>query len=127
MGVGESSISDAELDVLKVLWKVGPASVRDIHAKLNRRKKRWAYNTVATLLGRLRDKGFVSHKKEGIAYIYSADVSREQLLSFRLSDLAERVCDGTAGPLVHALMQGTKLSPEEISELRKMIDELDAS
>jgi predicted transcriptional regulator len=118
-------ISDAELDVLKDLWKSGPSTVKAIHARLRRRKCRWAYNTVATLLTRLRDKGVVdSERGDRTALVFEAVVSRDTLLQSRLAELADRVCDGTASPLVHALIQGRKFSPKEIDSLRKMIDEL---
>ena len=126
VGSSPSSISNAELDVLKVLWKHGPATVREVNSKLRKRKRRWAYTTVATLLSRLREKGFVASKKTGPAHLFRAVVSRDKLLRRRLSELAERVCDGTAGPLVHALVQGRKFSAEEIEELRKLIDELES-
>jgi BlaI family transcriptional regulator, penicillinase repressor len=120
------SISDAELDVLKELWKSGPSTVKAVHARLRHRKRRWAYNTVATLLTRLRDKGVVeSERGHGAALVFRAVVSRDKLLQSRLAELADRVCDGTASPLVHALIQGRKFSPEEIASLRRMVDELE--
>ena len=48
-------VSDAELDVLKVLWAHGPATVREVEARLRRKRRRWAYNTILTLLSRLRE------------------------------------------------------------------------
>jgi len=120
------AVSDAELDVLKVLWEHGPATVRQVEAQLRRRKRRWAYNTILTLLSRLRDKGCVSSEKGGAAHVFSAAVTREQLLQHGLSDLADRICDGTASPLVHALVQKGNLSAADVNQLRKLLDELDA-
>ena len=111
--------------MLKVLWKEGPATVREVNLQLRRHKRRWAYTTVATLLGRLRDKGYVESEKSGVAHVFRAVVSRDKLLQHRLAELTDRVCDGTASPLVHALMQGQKFSAEEIATLRQLIDELD--
>ena len=119
------SISDAELDVLKVLWALGPATVRQVHDHLRRDRKRWAYTTVLTLLYRLREKGFVSSQKQGAALVFEARASREDHLRQQLLDLADRVCDGTATPLVHALVTGQKFSAEEITELRQLIEQLD--
>ena len=126
MGSRPSDISDAELDVLKVLWKQGSATVREVNTHLRRRKRRWAYTTVATLLSRLRDKGYVASEKSGVAHVFRAVVSRDKLLRNRLAELTDRVCDGTASPLVHALIQGRKFSAEEIATLRQLIDELDS-
>jgi predicted transcriptional regulator len=116
--------SDAELEVLKVLWATGPATVRDVAAALRTRRRRRAYNTVLTLLSRLRDKGYVRADRRDAAHLFRAVVTRDNLLGASLAALAERVCDGTASPLVHALVTGQKLSAEEIAQFRKLLDEL---
>ncbi|MFI5378979.1 MAG: BlaI/MecI/CopY family transcriptional regulator [Tepidisphaerales bacterium] len=118
-------VSDAELDVLKVLWDRGPGTVREVEARLRRRRRKWAYNTILTLLSRLREKGHVASDKSGAAHVFRAAVSREQLLRHGLSKLADRVCDGTASPLVHALVHGGRFSAEEIAEFRKLLDEME--
>jgi predicted transcriptional regulator len=118
-------VSDAELDVLKVLWDRGPGTVRDVEAHLRTLGRQWAYNTVLTLLSRLRDKGHVASDKAGAAHVFRAVVTRAELLRHGLSDLADRVCDGTASPLVHALVQGQRFSHEEIAALRKLLDEME--
>jgi predicted transcriptional regulator len=99
--------------------------VREINARLARRKRKWAYNTVLTLLSRLREKGYITSEKDGPAYVFQAAVSREELLRRRLTELADQVCDGTASPLMHALVQGQRFSPEELAGFRKLIDELE--
>jgi predicted transcriptional regulator len=124
MGDPSASISDAELAVLKVLWKHGAGSVRQIRARLRGRKRPWAYNTVLTLLSRLREKGYAASERQGQAHVFRPAVSREALLRLRLRQLAEEVCDGTASPLVHALVQGERFSEEEIAYFRRMLDEL---
>ena len=118
-------ISDTELEVLKILWKDGPSRVHDVQARLKKGKAKRAYTTVLTLLTRLRTKGFVDAEKSGAALEFRAVVSREQLLRRRLSELADTVCDGTTGPLVHALVEGRRLSPEEVASLRELVDKLD--
>jgi predicted transcriptional regulator len=125
VGTSGPSISDAELDVLKVLWAHGPSTVRDVEAHLRKRRRRWAYTTILTLLSRLKEKGYVKPDRGSAAHVFHATVTRDRLLSDGLSDLADRICDGTASPLVHALMQGKRLSSEEIADLRKLLDELE--
>jgi predicted transcriptional regulator len=123
MGTPANTVSDAELDVLKALWK-GPATVHDVVARL--RKRKWAYTTVLTLLSRLRDKQYVAADKgEGAALVFRAVVSREELLHTGLFDLADRICDGASSPLVHALVSGGKLSAQDVAQLRKMLDEME--
>src|SRR5947208_15243716 len=93
------TISETELDVLKVLWERPEGTVREILAALHP-QKRWAYTTVQTLLSRLESKGFVRSDRSGSAHVFRAAVSREQLLQQRLNDLSERLCEGTASPLL---------------------------
>lgn len=116
--------SDAELEVLKVLWAAGPCTVREVTAALRKRRRRLAYNTVLTLLSRLREKGYVRADRRGTAHLFHAIVSRDDLLGSSLAALAARVCDGTASPLVHALVTGQRFSAEEIAQFRKLLDEL---
>ena len=118
------AVSDTELEVLKVLWRLGPATVRDVEAELRRPKRRLAYNTVLTLLSRLRDKGYVATDRRDMAHVFRPIVTREELLGFGLAALADRVCDGTASPLVHALVRGQRFSADEIAHFRKLLDEL---
>lgn len=125
MPANQPAISDAELDVLKVLWKLEQGTVRDVDKELRRKKRNWAYNTVLTLLTRLREKGYVASEKTGMAYTFRAVVSRERLLKQRLVELADRVCEGTASPIVHALIDGKKLSADDIAKFRKMLDDLE--
>jgi predicted transcriptional regulator len=119
------AVSDAELHVLKVLWEHGPATVRDIETRLGRRRRRWAYNTILTLLSRLRDKGCVASDKSATAHVFRAAISRDQLLRHGLTELAERICDGTASPLVHALIQGQRFTQKELADLRRLLNGLE--
>jgi predicted transcriptional regulator len=119
------AVSDAELEVLKVLWATGPGTVRDVEANMSRRRRKLAYNTILTLLSRLRDKGYVRQDRSGSAHIFRPIVSRDQLITHGLAALADRVCDGTTSPLVHALVKG-QLSPAEIADLRRLLNDLEA-
>jgi len=110
---------------MKALWAAGPGTVRELEARLRRKRRKWAYNTVLTLLTRLREKGYVAADKSDAAHVFQAVVSRDQLLRNGLSELAERMCDGTASPLLHALVDGRNLSPADIIELRKLLDAME--
>jgi predicted transcriptional regulator len=121
----KAPVSDGELEVLKVLWSRGPGTVRDVAEALRDRARSLAYNTVLTLLARLRDKGYVATDKSSTAHVFRPLVSREDLLNQGLAKLADRICDGTSGPLVHALVKHKRLSAKEIAELRKLLDELE--
>ena len=118
-------VSETELEVLKTLWSGGPGTVRDVEARLDQRRRRWAYNTILTLLSRLKDKGYVTADRGGTAHVFRSTVTRDELLSHGLAKLADRMCDGTSSPLVHALVRGRKLSAKDIAELRRLLDELE--
>ncbi len=85
----------------------------------------WAYTTVQTLLNRLQTKGYVRSDRSGSAHVYRPAVSRDQLLQLRLNDLSRKLCEGTASPLVMALVEGVRFTPEEIDQLRKLLDQLE--
>jgi len=122
----QSPISDTEKAVLKVLWDMGQGTVREVLAALNDQGHSWAYTTVQTLLTRLMAKGYVSSDRGGSAHVYQASVSRNELLQQRLTDLAETYCEGTASPLVLALVEGSEFTLEEIAQFRELLDKLEA-
>jgi predicted transcriptional regulator len=111
------------MDVLKVLWDRGPGPVREIQAALLERGRHWAYTTVLTLLQRLQAKGYAASDRRPFAHIFSAAVSREELLGLRLRHMADQVCDGESAPLVLALVKGQRFSSEEIAQFRRLLDD----
>lgn len=117
---------DAELDVIKVLWDHGPSTVRDAMNRLHERGRKVAYTTVLTFLTRLEQKGLVASNKSGLAYVYRAKVTRERVTVSRLKEMVDRLYDGAAAPMVLQLMQTEKFSSEELSQLQRLIDRLDA-
>ena len=120
---GRPGLSESEMEVLKALWEHGPGTVRDINGLLGGRGRRWAYTTVLTLLQRLQVKGYVASDASGVAHRFRAEVTRAQLLERRLRDTADDLCDGSATPLVLALMKGNRFTPEVLARLRRLLDE----
>ena len=118
-------ISDTELEILKVLWEEGPGTVRELQAHLDGLGREWAYTTTQTLLNRLRDKGYVQSAKRGRAFVFRPTVSRDQLLGKSLDDLASRVCDGEALPLMLNLVSSSKFTRKELKRFRALLDELE--
>lgn len=118
-------LAASELEVLKVLWDVGPSTVRDVLAHLQDRGRRLAYTTVLTFLSRLEQKGYVSSNKSETAYVYKAKVSRERVSRTRVRSLIHELYDGAAGALVLQLMQDERLSPEELGELQSLLNKLE--
>jgi BlaI family penicillinase repressor len=120
---GKTGLTEAEMEVLKVLWDCGPAAVRTVRRDLEARGRRWAYSTVATLIQRLAVKGFIATDSTAVPHVYSPAVSREQLLGRRLRDAADELCEGNAAPLLLALVQGDYFSPQELARFRRLLDD----
>jgi len=119
-------MSEAEREVLKVLWDHGPLAVRNVLARLTDQGQEWARSTVITLLQRLEKKGYVASDKSQFAFVFRPLVSREDVMRARMNDLAGELCDGDALPLVLAFAERHRFSPEELARFRRMIDELEA-
>ncbi len=119
----QPGLSDSERELVEAVWDRGPGTVREINMELARRGRRWAYTTVATLLQRLAAKQYVAGDSSAVPHVYRASVSRDELLERRLQDAADELCEGRAAPLVLALVQGGRFSPEELARLRQMLDQ----
>src|SRR5262245_25247648 len=109
------TMSDAERDVLKVLWEHGPGTVRAVQGVLERQGQAWTRSTVITLLQRLEKKGYVASDKKQFAFVFRAAVTREQVMHQRISKLAEELSEGDAVPLVLAFAQQHRFTDEEIT------------
>jgi predicted transcriptional regulator len=119
----KAGLSEAEVEVLKVLWDLGPSPVRAINRELSGRGRRWAYTTVSTLLLRLSTKGCVASDASEVPHVYRATVSRDELVGRRLREAADELCDGDAAPLVLALVQKHRFTDEELARFRRLLDE----
>lgn len=117
-------LSDAERDVLKVLWDAGALGVKDVFAALTERGQEWTRSTVVTLLRRLEAKGYIESDKSGYAFIYRPLVTREDVMHACMTDLAGELADGEAVPLMLAFAERHKFTPQELARLQQMIDDL---
>ena len=113
-------ISDAEWQVMEVLWRKHPLSANEVIEALAR-ETRWKPNTVRTLLARLVKKAALKVESEGNRYLYTPGFSREQHVSDASESFLSRIFGGTArGLLVHFVESG-KLSEADINELKKAL------
>lgn len=108
--------SERELDVLKILWDLGEAKVRDVHAAMCEQQKT-AFTTVQTLLRIMADKGFVKQRTVGRTLYYSPRHTREQVSSRFL----DRVFDGALDKLVLNMLRAEDVSPGEMRDLERLI------
>jgi len=126
MGSDRPLMSDAEREVLKVLWDGGPLTVRDVLARLTDQGQEWTRSTVITLLQRLEKKGYVDSDKSAFAFLFRARLTREEVMHSRIVELADELADGEPLPLVLAFAAKHRFTPDEIESFRKMIEGLEA-
>jgi predicted transcriptional regulator len=120
-------VTDAELAVLQVLWKDGPATIRVITDELYPEGRNSHYATVQKLLERLEDKDFVRRDRATSIHVFSAAVNRDDLIGRKLQTVAEQLCGGSLAPLLTNLVQNNKFSARDRKQLRSLIEELDQS
>jgi BlaI family transcriptional regulator, penicillinase repressor len=117
-----TSISEAESQVMEVLWQTSPASTDSIAQALQGQRD-WQLATVKTLLNRLLNKGAISAQKDGRRYLYSALLSREAWLKSQSLGLLDRLFDGRLAPLVAHFSAQRSLSAADLAALKQLIQE----
>src|SRR4051794_15874362 len=114
--------TDAELEILTVLWSRGPSTVRDVHEVIAGRKPT-QYTTVLKLMQIMADKGLVRRDEKQRAHIYQAAQPREWTQSQLAGDLLQRAFNGSARSLLLGALSARKASKAELAELRRLLDE----
>ena len=114
-------LTDTELELMLILWKLGEASVHDVIAALPPTRT-MAYTTASTIIRILEKKGFARSRKEGKAHLYSPTLSKQEYESRALGHVVGRLFENTPSALVARLIDDKKLSPQEIAELKQLLD-----
>jgi predicted transcriptional regulator len=115
--------TDAELAILRVLWRRGPSTVRQVHEEVARREP-LAYTTTLKQLQIMTEKGLVVRDESERAHVYSARLPVEQTRGQLVTDLLDRVFEGSASRLVLQALSSRPASPAELAEIRRLLDEL---
>jgi BlaI family transcriptional regulator, penicillinase repressor len=117
-------VTDRELEILKILWARGRASVREVQEELNKTAGPVAYSTVQTLLNIMEEKkGLVRHVVEGRTFIYIPKKTSDRTVRELTRRFVDRVFDGALDRVMVALLDSKTPSPAELDRLRAMIDE----
>jgi len=116
--------TEAELEILQVLWERGTCTVRDVHEVLHRHDGT-GYTTALKQLQIMFDKGLVERDESQRAHVYRAAVSKERTQKKFLSDMLQRVFDGSPSRLVLQALGDHKASREELREIRALLNRLD--
>jgi predicted transcriptional regulator len=122
--LGSPQPTAVELEILRILWDLGPSPVRAIHARLAEAKGT-NYSTTVKMLAVMKVKGLVKRDEEATPHIYRAAMTRDRAAKRFLSELIAKVYDGSAMSLVLQALAGSRASQAEIDEARKLLDEME--
>lgn len=114
----------SELEILQILWAHGPSTVRDI-CEIMSQSKPTGYTTVLKLLQIMTSKGMVIRNEEERAHVYQAIQPAENTKRQLVNDLLQRAFSGSASQLMMHALAGKKTSPQEIEEIRRLLDEFE--
>jgi len=116
--------TDAELDILRILWAQGPSTVRDVHGTLEK-KRAIGYTTVLKLMQIMAEKGLVERDERERAHVYKPVLAEEQTQRQLVRDLVERAFGGSATKLVLQALASEKASAEDIRQMRALLEEFE--
>jgi len=111
--------TNAEIAILRVLWSRGPSTVREVAQALGREG---AYTTVLKLMQNMTDKRLVRRDETSRTHVYAAADPEEQMQRRLVGDMVEKVFDGSAAKLIMQALAAAKTSPQELAEIRKLLD-----
>jgi len=112
--------TDAELDILAVLWRLGPSTVREVHEALG---KDSGYTTTLKQMQMMTEKGLVTRSERFRSHVYEAAAPKEQTQKQIAGDLLKRAFDGSAKSLLLGALTAQRATEEELAEIRRMLDQ----
>src|SRR5918912_469270 len=115
--------TDAELEILKVLWRRGPSTVREVFETFGETKVT-GYTTVLKLMQIMADKGLVKRDESERAHRYEATLAEGETQRRLVGDLLQKAFDGSAKKLVLQALSSKRATADELAEIRRMLDEL---
>jgi BlaI family transcriptional regulator, penicillinase repressor len=115
--------TEAELEILNVLWAAGPSTVRDVHDALSSRGT--GYTTVLKQMQVMAEKGLLERSEESRSHVYEPRIAREKTQQRLARNLLDRAFAGSAAGLVLGALSAQKVSPQELAEIRRMLDEFE--
>ena len=122
MRKADSTLTPQELALMKILWRRGSATVRDVYEEL-RQSRQVAYTTVMTMMNVLETKGHVQKEKQDRAFLYRPSRGEQAVVSSMVREFVNRVFDGASRPLLLHLAKDRKLTAKERSKLLSLIKE----
>src|SRR6266481_8634898 len=115
-------LTSQELEIMKVVWRSGATTVRDVYETLLERRK-IAYTTVMTMMNILEQKGYLKKSSKDRAYVYQATRPQKQVIRGMVREFVDRVFNGSAEPLLLHLVEDRHVSEQDLEEIRLMMRE----
>jgi len=115
----------SELEILQVLWKSGPSTVRFVNDELNEQKRAVQYTSTLKLMQIMAEKGMLTSDKTHMKHIYSPAIEEKKTKGFLLEKFVDTIYDGSSSNLMMQLLGNKKTSQEEIDEIRSLLDQLE--
>jgi len=115
--------TQAELAILSILWGLGPSTVREVHNALS--SKQTGYTTVLKQMQVMVEKGLLARSERYRSHVYEARLPKEQTQRQLAKNLLQRAFDGSAKSLVLGALSSQKVSPAELAEIRRIIDQFE--
>lgn len=115
-----STLTDQELEIMKVVWERERATVRDVYETLLEHRK-IAYTTVMTMMKILEEKKYLKKTQEDRAYVYRPTKPKNQVIRGMVREFIDRVFNGSAEPLLAHLMEDERLEKKDLEEMARMI------
>ena len=119
MRTAKTVLTDQELEIMKIVWDMERATVRDVYEKLLERR-RIAYTTVMTLMNILETKGHLKKSSSDRAYVYRPTRSKQQVIRGMVREFIDRVFNGSAEPLLLHLVEDEALSAKDLDEMLRL-------
>lgn len=118
----ESTISDSEWEVMRIIWTIEPVSSTKIIQELQA-KKDWSESTIKTLLRRLVNKNLLNTTKEGRHFVYSAKVNQAQVMTEAAQELLDRMCNMHKGEVILQLLADSPISKSDLAKMKQVINQ----
>src|SRR5262245_17253901 len=118
----KTELTNHELQIMKVIWERGSATVRDVYEELLKKRK-IAYTTVMTVMGVLEQKGRLKKSASGRAHVYRPAQPQSEVMGSMVRDFIGRVFNGMAQPLLVHMLEDGKITENELDELKKLLRE----
>ena len=119
-------LSPAQREIMEIVWERGEVSALEVRRVLSQTRN-VARNTVRTLLERMEDKGWLTHRENGRTFLYAAARPRAASIGQKVLEVVEHICGGSPETLVAALLDYRGLRPDELKRIRQLLDQAKAS